>query len=143
MSDKLNNLSEKAPRVFYDGSCGLCHYFVRFVLIRMKEPFIFSPLQGRTFSQLIRTKKIEHIPDSIVVYDKQQDRIYFKTEAVLYVLRSLGKSWQWLARLISCMPVCISNIGYNFIARIRGKISKKPKDICPIISQDLRKFFED
>lgn len=143
MNEKLNNLSEETPRVFYDGSCGLCHYFVRFTLTRMKKPFIFSPLQGRTFFELIKTKKIEYVPDSIAVYDKEQDRIYFKIEAILYVLRSLGKSWKCLARLISCVPICIANAGYDFIAKIRGKIFKKPKDVCPILSQDLRKFFKE
>lgn len=143
MNEKLSNLSEETPRIFYDGSCGLCHYFVRFTLTRMKKPFFFSPLQGSTFSELIKTKKVVCVPDSIVVYDKKQDRMYFKIEAVLYVLHSLGKGWEYLARLISCIPICIANAGYDFVAKMRRKIFKKPKDFCPILSQDLKIFFKD
>lgn len=137
------DLFEESPRVFYDGSCGLCHFFVRFTLLRMQTPFVFSPIAGKTFCDLVRLKNIENIPDSIIVYDKKQDRIYFKTEAILYILRSLGKGWKALSYLIRCIPLCITNACYDFIAKIRGKIFKKPKTVCPILPENLRKFFKE
>jgi predicted DCC family thiol-disulfide oxidoreductase YuxK len=143
MNEKLNQISAETPRVFYDGSCGLCHHFVHFVLIRMKTPFIFSPLQGKTFSKLIETRNIQTVPDSIVVYDKKQNRLYFKAEAILYVLRSLGKGWKGLAMFLSCIPLCIANRGYDLIAKIRRAIFKKPSTDCPILPQSLRKFFAE
>ena len=137
------NLFEESPRVFYDGSCGLCHFFVRFTLLRMQTPFLFSPIGGKTFSHLVQTKKIQTIPDSIIVYDKEQDRIYCKTEAILYVLHSLGKGWKCLAYVIRCIPLCITNACYDFIAKIRSKIFKKPKTVCPVLPENLRKFFQE
>lgn len=137
------DLIEESPRVFYDGSCGLCHFFVRFTLLRMQTPFLFSPIAGETFCHLVQTKNIETIPDSIMVYDKKQDRIYCKAEAILYILRSLGKGWKCLAYFIRCIPLCITNACYDLIAKIRGKIFMKPKTACPALPQNLRKFFQE
>ncbi|MGL5264505.1 MAG: thiol-disulfide oxidoreductase DCC family protein [Candidatus Rhabdochlamydia sp.] len=134
---------EESPRVFYDGTCGLCHFFVRFTLLRMQTPFIFSPIGGKTFCDLVKDKKIEDIPDSIMVYDKKWDEVYFKTEAIIYILRSLGKGWKYLAYLIRYIPLGIANACYDFIAKIRSKIFKKPETACPVIPQNLRKFFKD
>lgn len=78
-----------------------------------------------------------------MVYDKKQDRIYFKTEAVLYILRSLGKGWKALSYLIGCIPLCITNTCYDFIAKIRSKIFKKPKTVCPVLPENLKKFFKE
>ncbi|KAG6558585.1 hypothetical protein RHABOEDO_000087 [Candidatus Rhabdochlamydia oedothoracis] len=137
------DLFEEFPRVFYDGNCGLCHFFVRFTLLRMQTPFVFSPIEGKTFCHLVQTKNIKTTPDSIMVYEKKQDRIYFKTEAILYILHSLGKGWKCLAYLIRCIPLCITNAFYDFIAKIRGKIFKKPKTACPVLPENLRKFFRE
>jgi predicted DCC family thiol-disulfide oxidoreductase YuxK len=109
----------------------------------MQTPFLFSPIGGKTFYHLVQTKKIQTIPDSIIVYDKKQDRIYFKTEAILYILHSLGKGWKVLSCLISYIPLCITNVCYDFIAKIRSKVFKKPKTLCPILPEDLRKFFKE
>ena len=140
---KKQELHKGIPRVFYDGSCGLCHRFVHFTLVRMKTPFIFSPIQGKTFSELIKAKKIETVPDSIAVYDEKQDQIYFKTEAILYVLRCLGKGWKCLAGLVHCMPLCVTNAVYDFIARIRSTFFQRPDTVCPILPEQLRKFFQE
>lgn len=140
---KTQEAHKEIPRVFYDGSCGLCHRFVRFTLVRMKTPFIFSPIQGETFSALIKAKKIEIVPDSIAVYDKKQDQIYFKTEAVLYVLHSLGKGWKCIADVMSCIPLCITNAVYDFIARRRRTFFQKPDTVCPVLPDHLRKFFTE
>lgn len=143
MKEKQEDLFEQAPRVFYDGTCGLCHFFVRFTLLRMQTPFLFSPLEGKTFSALIKAKKIKSIPDSIVVYDKKRDKIYYKTKAILYIFRSLGKGWKCLAYLISCIPIGITNVAYDFIAKIRRKIFQKPDTVCPILPKNLKKFFKE
>lgn len=137
------DLFEELPRIFYDGSCGLCHFFVRFTLLRMQIPFIFSPIEGKTFCHLVQNKNIKTIPDSIMVYDKKQDRIYFKTEAIVYILHSLGKGWKVLSYLIRCIPLCITNACYDFVAKIRGKFFKKPKTICPVLPKKLSKFFKE
>lgn len=137
------DLFENSPKVFYDGNCGLCHFFLRFTVLRMQISFIFSPIEGKTFCNLVQTKHIETIPDSIMVYDEKQDKIYFKIEAILYILSSLGKGWKILSYLISCIPLCITNACYDFIAKIRNKIFKKPTVVCPILPKNLRKFFKE
>jgi predicted DCC family thiol-disulfide oxidoreductase YuxK len=41
--------------VFYDGHCGLCHGFIRFLLARDPggEKFDFAPLQGSFFATVV------------------------------------------------------------------------------------------
>ncbi len=130
--------------IFYDGSCGLCHSFVRFVLLRMQDkPFMFSPIGGKTFSKILKQKKITAPPDSIAVYDEAHDMIYYKAEAVLYVLKTLPKKWQSLTGILKCFPLCVLNMGYTLFAKIRSKLFKKPEGSCPVVPQKLRKFFKD
>jgi len=121
--------------VFYDGSCGFCHSFVRFVLSENKgqAPFRFAPLDRR-FS-------ITSMPNSIVV--EEQDRLLFKSEAVLRVLTSLGGVWKILALLLSFVPTNLSNYIYDGIARIRHRLFAKPKESCPMIPSEMREFFRE
>ncbi len=117
--------------VFYDGTCGFCHTFVRFVLSENKArvPFRFTPLDTR----------FPTIPNSIVV--KDQDRLLFKSEAVFRVLASLGGVWKILSFLLSFVPLKLSNFVYDLVARIRYRIFAKPKEACPIIPSEMREFF--
>ncbi|MBS0625645.1 MAG: DUF393 domain-containing protein [Verrucomicrobia bacterium] len=118
--------------VYYDGSCGFCHSFIRFILSENihRVPFRFAPLQER-FST---------IPDSIVVQENGQ--LYYKSKAVFKILASLGGLWRILSLLLSLLPIRLSDTVYDLIARIRHRLFAKPKDLCPIIPQDLRIYFE-
>lgn len=131
-------------RVFYDGTCGLCHSFVRFILSRKMnvELFIFSPQQGTSFAKLLKIK--EKAPsDSIVVYDPVEQKCLEKGEAIIFILHILGKPWSFLAYLLKIFPLWLVNIGYGIVAKIRHKIFKKPKELCPLIPSNLKQFFED
>lgn len=121
--------------VFYDGSCGFCHSFIRFVLAenRGRMPFRFAPLDSR-FSAA-------SMPNSIVVEDNE--RLLFKSEAVFRVLASLGGVWKILALLLSAVPTTLSDWIYDLVARVRHRIFAKPKESCPIIPVEMREFFGD
>ena len=54
--------------LFYDGSCGLCHRFVLFVLKHEEEPlFQFAPLQGETFLNHFNDTQASEFPDSLIL----------------------------------------------------------------------------
>jgi predicted DCC family thiol-disulfide oxidoreductase YuxK len=130
--------------IFYDGACGLCHFFVRFTVTRMcpSKEFFFSPLDGKAFGLLKEKKNIRFVPDSIAVYDKSRDKLYFKSEAVLYILRALEGGWKVLSCILQIIPSCVLNFFYDVIAKLRRYLFKKPKDICPIVPERYRKFFK-
>src|ERR1043165_6824009 len=56
-------------RVFYDGTCGLCHRLVRFVLAedRTGRVAVFAPLQGETLTSELSPAELRLLPDSVVV----------------------------------------------------------------------------
>lgn len=120
--------------VYYDGSCGFCHSFIRFILSEnvQRKGFRFAPLQEHFAPSLI--------PNSIVV--KEKDQLYHKSTAIFRVLTSLGGIWRVLAWVLSLLPRRLCDAIYDLIARMRHKIFSKPKDLCPLIPEDLRKYFQ-
>ena len=137
-----NRLVQK-KEVFYDGSCGLCHFFVRFTITRMPlgNPFVFAPLQGERFSALIKQKKIKKIPDSVVFYDRALKKVYFKGEAIIHILKVLGGFWKLIAYVLSIIPLCAVNFFYDIVAKLRRGFFKKPKTACPIVPEKYKQFF--
>jgi predicted DCC family thiol-disulfide oxidoreductase YuxK len=59
------------------------------------------------------------------------------------VMLSLGGLWKLLAYLFLCVPKKIRDFVYDFFAGIRRRIFAKPKEACPIVPQEMRKFFYD
>lgn len=119
--------------IYYDGNCGFCHSFVRFVLSEnsLGLPFRFAPLPNRLGSA----------PDSIAVQTETGEMLY-KSKAVFRVLSHLGGIWKLLAFFLSIIPYPFTDWIYDLIAKIRHRIFAKPKETCPIIPVQLREFFE-
>ena len=121
--------------IYYDGHCGLCHGLVKFVLAHdSKARYRFSPLDK------LSAEEREGLPDSVVV---RTDRgLLVKSDAVLYVLKSLGGFWAFLAACASPLPRALRDYVYDFIARIRYRIFGTRNDVCPLVPPELRKRFE-
>jgi len=129
-------------RIFYDGTCGLCHKFVVFVLRNMKdEVFIFSPQTGQAFKKIKDSEK--YLGQSIVAYIETQDQIFSKGDAIKLVLFHLKCPWKWMSYLLNCVPSAILNSLYDCVARIRHRFFKKPQGACPVVPAKWSKFFED
>ena len=107
------------PRIAFDGNCGLCHGFVRFVIAEDKEKhFDFEPC-GSHLSQV----EIRFSKSNITLKGPQ---------AVSYVLGQLGGLWVVLAWLINGTPTFISHWIYQKIASLRNAFPTFNKDQCPI-----------
>lgn len=127
--------------LFYDGECGLCHGFVRFVLQQDSQGKIkFAPLQGSRFAALKLAHNLKELPDSLVYYRGQNELLY-KSQAVLAVLGELAGIWSLAAKLLGLVPRNIADFIYDQIAKIRKRIFGKPKQLCPIIPPELQKRF--
>jgi len=128
--------------VFYDGHCGLCHGFIRFLLARDPggEKFDFAPLQGSFFATVVSDSQRAGLPDSIVVKN-DVGQMLVKSAAVLHLLRRLGGIYSLLAGISGVLPRSLLDCGYDGIARVRRKLFPIPPGICPMIPPHLRARF--
>ena len=128
--------------VFYDGHCGLCHGFIRFLLARDPggEKFDFAPLQGNFFATVVSDSQRAGLPDSIVVKN-DVGQMLVKSAAVLHLLRRLGGIYSLLAGVSGVLPRSLLDCGYDGIARVRRKLFPNPPGICPVIPPHLRARF--
>jgi predicted DCC family thiol-disulfide oxidoreductase YuxK len=124
-------------RVFYDGTCGLCHGFVRFVLAEDRAgSFRFAPLQGETFAAAVPASERARLPDSVVV-QTEAGRLLVRSDAVLHVLAGLGGLWRALALVLRLVPATFRDLGYDLVARVRRRVFPKPSDVCPLAPRAL------
>jgi predicted DCC family thiol-disulfide oxidoreductase YuxK len=112
--------------VFFDEPCGLCRWWVRWVLAR--DPggrFRFAPLGGGTFARL----RGEAPPDSVCVLSG--GRFLVRSDAVLYVLGRLGGGWGRLAALGVRVPRPVRDGLYRLVAGIRRQPGRRAPESCP------------
>jgi predicted DCC family thiol-disulfide oxidoreductase YuxK len=133
-----------ADRIFYDGVCGLCQGYIRFLVKRDRagDKFRYAPLQGTTFEALVPPDRRRSLPDSLVVLTND-GRLLVRSDGVIHILRRLGGFWGVVAGAISVIPRPIRDAVYNFVARIRYRVFGKRKNVCPVTPPDLRARFDD
>lgn len=129
--------------VFYDGTCGLCHRAVKFLLRADREGtrFRFAPLGGETFRTLIPDAKKEGLPDSIVLR-AEDGRLLVKSAALLHALERLGGRWRALAALLRALPGPIRDAFYDVVALVRLRLFVRPTDACPVVPPSLQGRFD-
>ena len=129
-------------RVFYDGSCGLCHGFVRFLLAEDRAGVVrFAPLQGPTFERALAPELRAALPDSVVVLD-DGGRALVRSEGVRHVLASLGGWWRVFALLQAVVPRFVRDGVYDGIASVRKRVFGTTKDACPLMPRELGARFD-
>ena len=130
--------------LLYDGSCGLCHGFVRFVLPRDRQGRLhFAPLQGKLAARLLPPLGGDpQLLDTvwvIVDYAGQAPRALRQSDAVLHVLRYL-RGWRWLAPLLRLVPRALREWCYRRVARVRYRLFGR-RDACALPAPDQRARF--
>ena len=130
-------------RLFYDGTCALCHGAVRFVLARDPEgrAFRFAPLDGAAFRAVATDERRASLPDSIVLAT-DDGRLLTRSDAVLHILGRLGRGWRVLARLGRLVPRGLRDAAYDLVARVRYRVFGRKDDACPVIPPALRSRFD-
>src|SRR5437899_1665094 len=101
-------MPQEAPAtetIYYDGHCGLCHRWVRFVLAVDSDGslFRFAPLQGATFLAKVTERARAGLPDSVAVQTADGELVV-RSAAVVHVLRRLGGGWAALGWAIRLVP---------------------------------------
>ena len=131
-------------RVFYDGSCGLCHHAVRFALARDPDGrlFRFTPLQSDRFGHLIPADRRQTLPDSIVVLTADE-RLLTRSDAVLHISRRIGGVWGTISVLGALVPRPVRDAAYDVVARVRKRLFRAPDGACPLVPRELRSRFDE
>ena len=136
-----SSLPDNSNIIFYDGECGFCHHWVKFVLKRDKNcRFYYAPLQGSTIKECLTEKQINSLPDSIVVFSNEKV-LLTKSAAASFILKELGCIGPILSGIIDIFPQKFNDYFYDLIAKYRHKIFKKPDNFCPLLSTEQEKFF--
>ena len=121
--------------VIYDGTCGLCSRSLR-LLIRLDRHKIlrYTSLQG----EFVKTVALNTDIDSVVFYD--EGRLYYKSSAILKILRSLGGFWV-MVTLFYSVPRFIRDAAYDVVAKYRYTFFK-PQQCHMILAQEQELFLE-
>jgi predicted DCC family thiol-disulfide oxidoreductase YuxK len=127
--------------VFYDGSCGLCHRFVRFILKRdRKAQFRFAPLESDALRSSFTRQQQEQLPDSVVIVTRDGE-VLTRSAGVLYVLNRLGRGWRALGGGLELVPWIVRDAVYDWVASVRYRLFKRPETVCPVVPAELRERF--
>jgi predicted DCC family thiol-disulfide oxidoreductase YuxK len=126
--------------MYYDGACGMCHRFVRFVLAEDRAAAIaFAPLSGTTFAALPAERR-RTMPDSIIV-QTDDGRLLDRSRAIAQVLMSLGGAWRVAGSLLALAPRQMADGVYDAVAAIRRRWSTAPAQACPVVPPEVRARF--
>jgi predicted DCC family thiol-disulfide oxidoreductase YuxK len=121
---------ETTDMLLYDGSCGLCHRSVRFVLSedRSGTAFRFEPLP-------------EGDEKASVIVRTADGRTLLRSDAVIHIVQRLGGYWRLFGIVFAVLPRVVRDAMYDGVARVRYRIFGRTKDACPLVPSDLRSRF--
>ena len=143
-SERATGVQLEAPeRLFYDGSCALCHWAVRFVLARDPQgrAFRFAPLDSEAFRRVASEAVRASLPDSLVV-ETRDGRLLTRSAAVIHILGRLGAPWRQLGGFARAFPSALLDLVYDFVARVRYRVFGREPDACPVIPKEQRSRFD-
>ena len=125
--------------VLYDGTCGLCHRSVKWLLRHERDRELhFAPLQGETAARLrAKHPEIPALVESVVLVDG--DTVRLRSKAFLYLARHLRAPWSWLYH-VRWFPGFILDLGYRVVAKLRYRIWGRA-DVCELPSPEQRTRF--
>ena len=127
------------PVVLYDGTCGLCHRSVQWIMRHERDHAItFAPLQGETAASLrARFPEIPATLESVVLIEDGRARL--RSKAFLYLARHLRAPWRW-AYALRWLPAFVLDLGYRVIARVRYRVWGRA-DACDLPAPEHRARF--
>jgi predicted DCC family thiol-disulfide oxidoreductase YuxK len=126
--------------VFYDGTCGLCHRAVKFLVARDPhgERFRYAPLQGET--ALRDLPEPSELPDSMVI-KMANGETFTRGDAALRLGRELSLGWRLMSIIGGLFPTFCRDLLYDFIAARRYAWFGRSETVCPLLPPDQREFF--
>lgn len=130
--------------VLYDGVCGLCNGFVRFLLARDgADRFRFAPLQSELGREAVRARGGD--PDRLsTIYviegaGTEREVVRVRGRAAIRCVRALGGAWR-AARIFDLVPRVLADLVYRAVAKARYRLFGKHES-CPLPTPEERGKF--
>ena len=133
--------------IFYDGVCGLCNFFVKFVLANTAEnSFVFASLQSDFASERLKRHGIEAADlDTVYVQidgGEPDSKLLWRSDAIIHILKGLKAPMPLFATILNIIPRPIRDLGYRLVAKFRYRLFGK-YDTCLLpSSSEAEKFIE-
>lgn len=126
------------PIVIFDGVCTMCNTSVDFLMRNDRTGRLrFASFQSEQGAAVLRAHKVISAPETIYVVD--DGVLYAESDAVLHLVRYLGRGYQ-LLKVFGVVPRPLRNIIYRFIARHRYAWFGK-KETCRVPTPEERSRF--
>ncbi|GEN66893.1 MULTISPECIES: thiol-disulfide oxidoreductase DCC family protein [Chryseobacterium] len=124
--------------VFFDGDCGVCNFWVQWILERdKKDRFMFASLQSDFGQQFLSERGLETKDFNTMYLWKPEQYYLIKSRAVLKIADLLGGIYK-LSAVGKLMPAFLSDKVYNMISRNRMKLANQK---CYLPDQHQKKKF--
>lgn len=127
--------------VFFDGECGVCNFWVQWILEKdKKDEFMFASLQSNFGQKFLTERGLETQQFNTLYLWKPQQYYLIKSKAVLKITAILGGFYKLLSLLGKIFPTFFGNRIYDLISKNRMKLASQ-KCFLPDAHQK-KKFIE-
>lgn len=124
--------------VFFDGDCGVCNFWVQWILERdKKDKFLFASLQSDFGQKFLKERGLETDQFNTIYLWKPNEFYLIKSQAILKIARLLGGIYTF-SIIAKLSPTFVSNYLYDIVARNRMKLSAQK---CFLPNQHQKKKF--
>ncbi len=128
------------PLLLYDGTCGLCHAAVRFMLRHEASPQLhFAPLESDKAKAALAAHGLS-VPPAETLVVVSDAGLLTHSAAVLFLARQLKLPWR-LAGSLSALPSPWLDALYKAVAARRHRFFKRPPADCPLVPPEHRHRF--
>lgn len=129
--------------IVYDGVCGLCNGFIKFVIQNdKKRAFVFTPLQSDVGKQVLAKHGFDASSLNTVYLVRDlggNESVLSKSQAAFFVMQTLGGVFQIVA-MGRLLGPWIGNALYDLVATNRYKVFGR-SDACMMPSPNVRERF--
>lgn len=126
--------------VFFDGDCGVCNFWVQWILERdKKDRFLFASLQSEAGQQFLTKEKLSTTQFNTLYLLQPDAKYLLKSRAVLKIATLIGGAYSLLG-LGRLMPRFVSDYLYDKVSENRMKISSQK---CFLPDADQKRKFID
>jgi predicted DCC family thiol-disulfide oxidoreductase YuxK len=134
----MNHRSKSKHIVFFDGYCGVCNFWVQWILERDKDDkFLFSSLQSQFGQNFLIEHGLETRKFNTLYLLRPDGKFRVKSSAILEIANLLGGIYRFL-KIGNILPGALRDYLYDVVSRNRMKISAQK---CFLPDQHQKKKF--
>ncbi|MGI9651347.1 thiol-disulfide oxidoreductase DCC family protein [Chryseobacterium sp. RLHN22] len=129
---------EQKHIVFFDGECGVCNFWVQWILERdKKDQFMFASLQSDFGQKFLSERSLETKVFNTMYLWKPNQYYLIKSKAVLQIANLLGGVFK-LSAIGKFIPGFLSDKLYDIVSKNRMKLANQK---CYLPTPHQRKKF--